>query len=90
MANDQEKDDEARAQFNELLSTGKSSTSEAASLFYYLNRTGYNGLCRFNSKGRFNVPFGSYKTINYRTEFCISRGVQGLDVHVHGLRAART
>ncbi len=43
--------------------------AEAAGLFYYLNRTGYNGLCRFNSKGGFNVPFGTYKTINYRTEF---------------------
>jgi DNA adenine methylase len=60
---------DARARFNELLSTGQGNTPDAASLFYYLNRTGYNGLCRFNSKGRFNVPFGSYKTINYRTEF---------------------
>ena len=34
-------------------------TEEAAGLFYYLNRTGYNGLCRFNSKGGFNVPFGT-------------------------------
>src|SRR5262249_31116257 len=34
-------------------------------LFYYLNRTGYNGLCRFNRRGVFNVPFGRYKTINY-------------------------
>lgn len=29
-------------------------------LFLYLNRHGYNGLCRFNSKGKFNVPFGRY------------------------------
>ena len=27
-------------------------------LFLYLNRHGYNGLCRYNSKGGFNVPFG--------------------------------
>jgi len=69
MENDRDKYYGARAQFNELLSTGKSSTSDAALLFYYLNRTGYNGLCRFNSKGSFNVPFGSYKTISYRTDF---------------------
>lgn len=69
MANDRERYYEARARFNELLSTGKSSTSDAAALFYYLNRTGYNGLCRFNSRGGFNVPFGSYKTISYRTDF---------------------
>lgn len=32
-----------------------------ALLFLYLNRHGYNGLCRYNLKGEFNVPFGSYK-----------------------------
>lgn len=30
-------------------------------LFLYLNRHGFNGLCRFNLKGLYNVPFGSYK-----------------------------
>ena len=58
-----------RQRFNRLLADGKSDTSEAASLFYYLNRTGYNGLCRFNREGRFNVPFGRYSRINYRTDF---------------------
>lgn len=69
MANDERKYYRARERFNELLSTGRGTTAEAAGLFYYLNRTGYNGLCRFNSKGGFNVPFGTYKTISYRTEF---------------------
>jgi DNA adenine methylase len=32
-----------------------------AALFIYLNRHGYNGLCRYNSGGRFNTPFGLYK-----------------------------
>jgi DNA adenine methylase len=58
-----------RERFNNLLRIGKSSTKETASLFYYLNRTGYNGLCRFNRSGEFNVPFGTYKTINYRRSF---------------------
>lgn len=32
-----------------------------ASLFLYLNRHGYNGLCRYNADGGYNVPFGRYK-----------------------------
>ncbi|MTV50422.1 Dam family site-specific DNA-(adenine-N6)-methyltransferase [Heliobacillus mobilis] len=33
---------------------------ERALLLIYLNRHGYNGLMRFNQKGKFNVPFGRY------------------------------
>lgn len=34
---------------------------ERSVLFLYLNRHGYNGLCRYNvRKGEFNVPFGRY------------------------------
>lgn len=32
-----------------------------ALLFLYLNRHCYNGLCRYNLNGKFNVPFGRYK-----------------------------
>jgi DNA adenine methylase len=58
-----------RERFNALLVGGKAETAEAAALFYYLNRTGYNGLCRFNSRGGFNVPFGRYAAIAYVTDF---------------------
>lgn len=34
---------------------------QRAVLFLYLNRHGYNGLCRYNLKGAFNVPFGRYR-----------------------------
>ena len=34
---------------------------EKAALFVYLNRHAFNGLCRYNGKGGFNVPFGRYK-----------------------------
>ncbi len=58
-----------REQFNTLIKNGAQNSREAAQLFYFLNRTGYNGLCRFNKKGLFNVPFGKYKRISYITDF---------------------
>lgn len=32
-----------------------------AAMFLYLNRHCFNGLCRYNQSGGFNVPFGKYK-----------------------------
>ncbi len=58
-----------RERFNRLVAMGAGGDAEAAALFYYLNRTGYNGLCRFNRKGEFNVPFGRYSRINYLSDF---------------------
>ena len=58
-----------RERFNALIRAGAAASSEAAALFYYLNRTGYNGLCRFNRKGEFNVPFGRHKQISYKRDF---------------------
>jgi DNA adenine methylase len=69
MRNDRELYYEHRARFNGLISAGLANGQEAAGLFYYLNRTGYNGLCRFNKSGHFNVPFGRYRHINYVTDF---------------------
>lgn len=58
-----------RERFNKLITSGEHASQEAAEIFYYLNRTCFNGLCRFSSKGEFNVPFGKYKTINYTKDF---------------------
>ena len=58
-----------RERFNALLRAGEERSREAASLFYFLNRTGFNGLCRFNRSGFFNVPFGRYTSIPYQRTF---------------------
>lgn len=48
-----------REAFNKTLGKPKQKKKRAL-LFLYLNRHSYNGLCRYNSKGYFNVPFGRY------------------------------
>ena len=58
-----------RARFNKLITSGESQSAAAAQLFYYLNRTCFNGLCRFNQSGEFNVPFGKHNSITYARDF---------------------
>ncbi len=55
--NNEEQYYKLRKKFNET-----SDTYKRAILFVYLNRHGYNGLCRYNLKGGYNVPFGRYKS----------------------------
>ena len=35
-----------------------------AFLYYYINKTAYSGMIRFNARGEFNVPYGRYKNFN--------------------------
>lgn len=49
-----------RDMFNDL--TGKKYSD--ALLYFFINKTAYSGMIRYNSKGEFNVPYGRYANLN--------------------------
>src|SRR4029450_7351891 len=62
-----------------LAASGEVYSPALAAMFIYLNRTGYNGLFRLNSRGDFNVPAGRYRNpriCNASNLRAVSRGVQ--------------
>jgi DNA adenine methylase len=57
---------------------------QRAARFIYVNRVGFNGMYRVNSRGEFNIPFGRYTNPTIcdenRLRDC-SRALQGTQVH---------
>jgi DNA adenine methylase len=49
-----------RDMFNELAEKQYSD----ALLYFFINKTAYSGMIRYNSKGEFNVPYGRYANLN--------------------------
>jgi DNA adenine methylase len=49
-----------RNMFNDL---SEKKYSEAL-LYFFINKTAYSGMIRYNSKGEFNVPYGRYTNLN--------------------------
>lgn len=49
-----------RAMFNNIVDKSYSD----ALLYYYINKTAYSGMIRYNARGEFNVPFGRYQRLN--------------------------
>jgi len=64
----------------------KMSDVERAARFIYLNKAGYNGLWRVNSKGQNNVPYGSHKTLNLIGS---SLRADGKYFKIHSVKAMR-
>jgi DNA adenine methylase len=47
------------------------SEEDSSRAFYYLNRTCFNGLCRFNRKSKFNVGYGKYENPKLDHDFSL-------------------
>lgn len=43
---------------------GKSEGYSPAAVYYFINKTAYSGMIRYNKQGEYNVPYGRYKRLN--------------------------
>ena len=66
---------EKRSLYNEL----KHGNKERITLFIFLNKTGFNGMYRESSNGKYNIPFGKHKKVTLYNEnniFLMSKAVK--------------
>lgn len=43
---------------------GKQNELHPATVYYFINKTAYSGMIRYNKAGKYNVPYGRYKNFN--------------------------
>lgn len=51
--------------YYKVRSYDNSKVLDNAKRFYYLRKTCFRGMLRYNKKGKFNIPYGRYKNYNY-------------------------
>jgi len=75
---------EERARFNAHLSgEARMYDCELTAVFLYLNKMGFNGLCRFNRAGLYNTPWGKNPrraVYDRRNIYAASRALQGAHI----------
>lgn len=64
-----------RSKFNENIKNGVVDGEEMAEIYYYLNKTCYGGLNRYNDSGFFNAPYGKNNPVSMKTDFPIYQEV---------------
>ena len=52
-------------QMRELFN-GKKGKYSPAAVYFFINKTAYSGMIRYNKSGEYNVPYGRYKNFNTR------------------------
>lgn len=51
-------------EFRDIFNKKRSSNLNPATVYYFINKTAYSGMIRYNKNGEFNVPYGRYKNFN--------------------------
>ena len=51
-------------EMRDIFNGDKESNLHPATVYYYINKTAYSGMIRYNKDGKFNVPYGRYKNFN--------------------------
>jgi len=60
----EDKNEELYYQLRDMFNDLSDKKYSDALLYFFINKTAYSGMIRYNSKGEFNVPFGRYEHLN--------------------------
>lgn len=60
-------------------------TIERACLFLIMNKFAFNGVCRYNKKGIFNVPYSGHKSVSVPNLTSVSNKFHGKTISFHNL-----
>ncbi|MDR0205794.1 MAG: Dam family site-specific DNA-(adenine-N6)-methyltransferase [Bacteroidales bacterium] len=60
----EDKNEELYYQIRDMFNDLTEKKYSDALLYFFINKTAYSGMIRYNSKGEFNVPFGRYQHLN--------------------------
>ncbi|MDR0603407.1 MAG: Dam family site-specific DNA-(adenine-N6)-methyltransferase [Bacteroidales bacterium] len=60
----EDKNEELYYQLRDMFNDLADKKYSDALLYFFINKTAYSGMIRYNSKGEFNVPFGRYTHLN--------------------------